>query len=108
MLFGNQKDHSYLINCIIVSDLSCNGSIFFIACVCIAIVPYENCVYLFDSHSRNSFGVSTANGFSTCMKFPNYESVALYIYSLFVNSSQVEFENQFIKCNISNFFSRYK
>ena len=60
---------------------------------------------LFDSHSRDGFGVSTANGFSTCIKFPNYESVALYIYNLFVNSTQVQFENQFMKCNISNFFN---
>ena len=29
----------------------------------------------------------------------------VYIYNLFVNSTQVEFENQFIKCNISNFFN---
>ena len=28
MLFGNQKDHSYLINCITVGDISCNGKIF--------------------------------------------------------------------------------
>ena len=49
--------------------------------------------------------MSTANGFSTCIKFPNYESVVLYIYNLFVNSTQVQFENQFIKCNISNFFN---
>ena len=29
----------------------------------------------------------------------------VYIYNLFVNSTQVEFENQFKKCNISNFFN---
>ena len=47
---------------------------FFFAGVCIALIPYENCVYLFDSHSRDSFGMSTANEFSTCIKFPSYES----------------------------------
>ena len=62
-------------------------------------------VYLFDSYSRDSFGMSKANGFYTCIKFPNYESVALYIYNLFVNSTQVQFENQFIKCNRSSFFN---
>ena len=29
--------------------------------------------------------------------------VRCYICNLFVNSTQVQFENQFIKCNISNF-----
>ena len=47
--------------------------------------------------------MSTANGFSTYIKFPSYESVALDIYNLFVNSTQMQFENQFIKCNIGNF-----
>lgn len=28
-----------------------------------------------------------------------------YIYNLIVNSTQVQFEYQFIKCNISNFFN---
>ena len=78
---------------------------FFIAGVCIAVIPYEKCVYLFDSHSRDSFWMSTTNGFSIFIKFPNYESAALYIYNLFVNSTQVQFENQFIKSNISNFFN---
>ena len=49
--------------------------------------------------------MSKANGFYTWIKFPNYESVALYIYNLFVNSTQVQFENQFVKCNISSFFN---
>ena len=66
MLFGNQKDHLYFINCKTVGEMSCKGLIFFIAGIYIAIIP--NCVYLFDSYSRDSFGMSKAIGFSTCIK----------------------------------------
>ena len=49
MLFN---DHSYLINCF-ADNVPSNGSIFFIAYVCITIIPFENHVYLFGSHSRD-------------------------------------------------------
>ena len=39
---------------------------------------------MFDSNSTDNFGMSTANGFYTCIKFPNYESVALCIHIQFV------------------------
>ena len=80
MLFDNQKHHPYLINCITVGDMSCNGSMFFIAGKCIAIIPYENCVYLFDSHSRDSFGMSTANCFPHAQNF-QIMKVLHYIYT---------------------------
>ena len=104
MLFSDQNDHSYLINCL-TGDVPSNGSKFFITCVCITIIPFENHVYLFDSHSRDVFGMPNENGFFICINFPNYKSVVTYIYNLFVNYPQVQFENQFINGIISGFFN---
>ena len=47
----------------------------------------------------------TRMDFPICIKFPNYKSVGAHIYSLFVNSTQVQFENQFLDCIISDFFN---
>ena len=102
MLFGDQKDDSYLKNCLI-GNLPSNESIFFIAGICITIILFENQIYLFDSHSRDVFGIPNEDRFFICIKFWNYESVVTYIYNLFVNSAQVQFENQFINCIISDF-----
>lgn len=62
-----------MVTCLVTSQQ------FFIASVCIAIIRFENYFYLFGSHNRDKFGISTTNGFSTCMRFPNYESVVLHI-----------------------------
>ena len=79
MLFSDQNDHSYLINCF-TGNVPSNGSIFFIACLCIAIIPFENHVNLFGSHSRDVFGMPNENGFFICINFPHYKSVVAYTF----------------------------
>ena len=43
------------------------------------------------------------NGFSICIKFPDYKSIATYIYNLFVNSARLQYESQFANCIIGDF-----
>ena len=102
MLFGDQKDHSYLIN-YLTDNVHSNRSTFFIAGICAVIIPFVNHVYLFEIHSRDVFGMSCKNTFFICIKFPKYEIVATYIYNSFVNSAQVQLENQLINFIISDF-----
>lgn len=68
VLYGDQKDYSYLTNCL-TGNVPSNGSIFFIAVVCIAIIPFKNYVYLFDSNNWDVFGMPNQNRFSICIKF---------------------------------------
>ena len=58
--------------------------------------------YLLESHNKDTFGMPIENGFSTNIKFDSYESVASYIYELYVNTVDVQFDNQFINSIISN------
>lgn len=68
-------------------DIPSNGSIFFIASTDVAIIPFENVVYLSDSQSRDVFGMPNESGFSSCIKFPNYENVEMYICNFFIKRS---------------------
>ena len=54
-------------------------------------------VYLFDSCIRVVFATISEKGFSICIRFPNYESVTMYMYNFTVNSEQMKFENHFMR-----------
>ena len=62
-----------------------------------AIIPCEDFVYLFDTHSRDTCDTSINK-----YKFDSYERVASYIYNLYVNSLEIRFDNQFIDCIASD------
>ena len=48
---------------------------YFIAGVSVTIIPWEEFVYLFDPHNRETFGMASQSGFSLNINFHSYESV---------------------------------
>lgn len=69
---------------------------YFIAGVSVTIIPWEEFVFLFDPHNRETFGMASQSGFSLNINFHSYESVASYIYLLYINSVDAQFDNQSI------------
>lgn len=53
---------------------------YFIAGVSVTIIPWEEFVFLFDPHNRETFGMASQSGFSLNINFHSYESVASYIF----------------------------
>lgn len=49
---------------------------YFIAGVSVTIIPWEEFVFLFDPHNRETFGMASQSGFSLNINFHSYESVA--------------------------------
>ena len=72
-----------------------DGLLFFIKSICVAIIPKKNSVYLFDSHSRNSFGKPTPDGFASVMKFKNKKDLEMYLHSTYVDQTQQNIKEQF-------------
>ena len=96
MLFRNQTNHSYLISCFSVGKQLIILFPYFIAGVLVPIIPWEDFVYLFDPHSRDTFSIPSKDRVSLNINFHSYESAASYIYVLYVNSLDAQFDNQFI------------
>jgi len=66
--------------------------------LCVAIIPKKNCVYLFDSHSRNNFGQPASDGYSSLMKFKNKRDLEIYFYKTYFDQTtkNEQFEIQYI------------
>ena len=61
-----------------------DGILFFVKGICTAIIPKKNFVYVFDSHSRDSHGQPSPDGFSCLMKFKNKREVEIYFHSTYI------------------------
>lgn len=67
---------------------------YFIAGVSVTIIPWEEFVFLIWSSQQGDFWHDFWSGFSLNINFHSYESVASYIYLLYINSVDVQFDNQ--------------
>ncbi|XP_057292445.1 uncharacterized protein LOC130621150 [Hydractinia symbiolongicarpus] len=75
-----------------------DGLLFFVKFICVAILPKKNCVYLFDSHSRNNCGQPTPDGFSSLMKFQRKRDLEIYLHTTYIDLTTVDepYELQYI------------
>ena len=101
VLSGDQKDHSYLIN-FLTGNAPSNESIFFIAVVCKAIIPFGNYVYLFDSNNWDVFGMPNQTRFSIFLKF-RIMKVLQHTYSIYLLVLHSFNTKTSLKCIISGF-----
>ena len=81
-----------------------NGLIFFIKGYCVSVLWTKKFVFLFDSHSKDCYGQTTLDGFSTLLKFKSKKDLEQYIVSTYINETDVHvrYETQAISVNISN------
>ena len=61
-------------------------------------------MFLFDSHSNDCYGQTTAIGFSTILKFKSKKDLEQYIVLAYINESdvRVRYEIESISVNVSN------
>ena len=82
----------------------CNGPIFIITDIAIAITFHAGFYYICDSHSRYSNGLPAPDGLSILMKFRSISQVEKYIRHVYLftrNQEHVWFQLQFIETQIN-------
>jgi hypothetical protein len=77
-----------------------DGCIIIISTYASAIIPYNNALYYFDSHSRNAQGCPCPEGTSILLKFDEIEELCKYIASCADLLSAIMFEVTFFKISI--------
>lgn len=77
-----------MINCSSLGNKPYTDFLFFVAEICVAIIPWENFVYIIDYRSRVTFGLPWENRFSI-NEIWKLLSVAFYIYNSYLNSSLI-------------------
>ena len=71
-----------------------NGAIFTRAGFSIAIIWWNNSIFVFDSHSRNADGYHDPNGKAILLEFCLVSSLNSYIKSFFENNTSISLETQ--------------
>lgn len=64
------------------------ATIFFIQCMCFAIIPYSSYYYIFDACSRDNICQATENGSSVLLKFLFIEHLLNFITSTYLINIQ--------------------
>ena len=72
-----------------------NRAIFTSAGFSIAIIWWNNSLFVFDSHSRNADGCHDPNGKAILLEFRLVSSLNSYIKSFFENSTSISLETQY-------------
>ena len=72
-----------------------NEAIFTCAGFSIAIIWWNNSLFVFDSHSRNADGYHDSNGKAILLEFHLVSSLNSYIKSFFENSTSISLETQY-------------
>ena len=72
-----------------------NGANFACAGFSIAIIWWNNSLFVFDSHSRNADGYHDSNGKAILLEFRLVSSLNSYIKSFFENSTSISLETQY-------------